>query len=267
MLDWRRIIRRSWGQKAKSVTRSAIESSEYLALELVQRARGAGGSAEFRAAALSAFSALVACDNAVFSELGSDQPLITHAVGESELRTMEFCDRNFPRYAAEVGRAMTAAQSRGGVLDHDVFSQSQRSKMAFYAEVMRPQGLESMLVLVPKWRGRALGMIRLQRTTRREFHSEDLALALRLLPAVEVSLVALRSQWPGRDAWQPRLSRRETEVALHVARGLTTPQIALLLGTSKLTVRNQIGRIFDRIGVASRAELAAWVASSQAPRR
>jgi DNA-binding CsgD family transcriptional regulator len=50
------------------------------------------------------------------------------------------------------------------------------------------------------------------------------------------------------------LSRREAQIAAHVERGLTTTQIALIVGTSPLTVRNRIGHIFDKTGVASRAE-------------
>jgi DNA-binding CsgD family transcriptional regulator len=52
-----------------------------------------------------------------------------------------------------------------------------------------------------------------------------------------------------------------------VARGLTTPHIALILGTSPLTVRNQLCRVFDKTRVASRAELATWVAQRSLARR
>jgi DNA-binding CsgD family transcriptional regulator len=232
-------------------------------MDLAQRAREAKDSFEFRCHALDALSQLIACDTAVFVEPESDRPLATRGVDEPGLKVIEFCEQNFSNYASEVGPVVAALQRLGGALDRDLVSLRERRKFAFYADIVRPQYIDSMLVMVPRWRGLPLGMLRLQRSRGSAFQSEDLALAMQLLPAVEVSLAALRTAWPGRQPFGPRLTPRENEIAAHVARGLTTPQIALLLGTSRLTVRNQIGRIFDKLGIASRAELAAWVAKRQ----
>ena len=68
-------------------------------------------------------------------------------------------------------------------------------------------------------------------------------------------------------AIQPRLSSpdsrsltpREREVALYVARGALTREIAAALFISRGTVRTHIERIFRKTGVHSRAQLAAWV--------
>ena len=56
-----------------------------------------------------------------------------------------------------------------------------------------------------------------------------------------------------------QLPHREAEVARLVADGLTNREIALVLGTSPHTVRNQLSRIFERLGVSSRLELAMWM--------
>ncbi|MCC6625499.1 MAG: AAA family ATPase [Deltaproteobacteria bacterium] len=56
------------------------------------------------------------------------------------------------------------------------------------------------------------------------------------------------------------LTRRQREVAEHVSRGLTNKEIAAVLGTSPHTVRNQLVQIFERLGIATRSELAALVA-------
>jgi DNA-binding CsgD family transcriptional regulator len=242
---------------------SASSACQRMALELAQFARAARDSYEFRAYALEAVGGLVACDTAVFVDTESDQPLATRGVDDAGLRLIHYCEQNFGNYASEVDPIMTALDRLGGVLDHDFFSLRDRRRFAFYADIVRPQYIDSMLVLVPKWRGLPLGMLRLQRSRGSAFRIDDLALAMQLLPAVEVSLAALHAAWPRRQALVPKLSARESEIVMHVARGLTTPQIALLLGTSRLTVRNQIGRIFDKLGISSRAELAAWAARSQ----
>lgn len=247
------------------MTQAAADNCERWALELVQRAREARDSAEFRAWTLDTLRAVVPCDRAIFSEPGSERPLVTYAVDDASIGLIQACEQNFEHYAREVETATTAAYRAGGILDHDVFSASERSRSAFYSEIVQPQRIESMLVLMPKWRGSALGWLRLERVRGRGFRQEELALALRLLPAAEVSLAALRAEWLGQGVRLQRLTPRETEIAMHVARGLSTPQIGLLLGTSKLTVRNQLGRIFEKLGVGSRAELASYVARRRTP--
>lgn len=53
------------------------------------------------------------------------------------------------------------------------------------------------------------------------------------------------------------LSARETEVARLAARGLRNRDIAQALGLTESTVKMHMGNAFDKLGVASRAELAA----------
>lgn len=53
------------------------------------------------------------------------------------------------------------------------------------------------------------------------------------------------------------LSARETEVAQLAARGLRNRDIAAALGLTESTIKMHIGSIFDKLGVGSRAELAA----------
>ncbi len=68
--------------------------------------------------------------------------------------------------------------------------------------------------------------------------------------------------------FQPELSCltfREREVAELFATGLTHRQVAAALETSPSTVRNQLARIYDKLGLSSKAELAALL--SQPERR
>ena len=50
------------------------------------------------------------------------------------------------------------------------------------------------------------------------------------------------------------LTSREAEILEHIARGLDNAQIAAQLGLSEKTVRNNITRIFDKLGVETRAQ-------------
>jgi DNA-binding CsgD family transcriptional regulator len=54
------------------------------------------------------------------------------------------------------------------------------------------------------------------------------------------------------------LTGREEEVVHLVEDGLTNRQIAVKLGLSEHTVRNNLFRIFDKLGVSTRVELALY---------
>ena len=58
----------------------------------------------------------------------------------------------------------------------------------------------------------------------------------------------------GGKAFTSRQAAR-TEIFEYLQRGYSNRQIGLVLGTSPLTVRNQLARLFRKVGVASRAEL------------
>ncbi len=66
---------------------------------------------------------------------------------------------------------------------------------------------------------------------------------------------------PG-DEGTTELSRREREVAALVAAGNSNPEIAHTLYLSPRTVDSHMRRIFDKLGVSSRAQLAATIAAS-----
>ncbi len=74
------------------------------------------------------------------------------------------------------------------------------------------------------------------------------------------TLVAVPEQQPPHHEPTERLTAREQEVALLVARGLTNRRIAQELSISGRTVENHIGKIFKKLGFSSRSRIAAWVA-------
>ena len=60
---------------------------------------------------------------------------------------------------------------------------------------------------------------------------------------------------------QPRLTRRELDVAALVARGLSNSQIAAALVISARTVEKHVEHVMDKLGVSTRAQIAAWAAT------
>jgi non-specific serine/threonine protein kinase len=56
------------------------------------------------------------------------------------------------------------------------------------------------------------------------------------------------------------LTKREQEVAALVARGLTNPQIADVLIIGERTAQTHVANILNKLGLSSRAQIAAWVA-------
>ncbi|MBX5446668.1 LuxR C-terminal-related transcriptional regulator, partial [Sphaerobacter sp.] len=72
---------------------------------------------------------------------------------------------------------------------------------------------------------------------------------------------------PGRHYRRPRphlggLTRREYEVALQVALGKTNREIAADLSIGEKTVEMHVSNSLNKLGLRSRAQLAAWIASS-----
>jgi DNA-binding CsgD family transcriptional regulator len=58
------------------------------------------------------------------------------------------------------------------------------------------------------------------------------------------------------------LTRREAECVRLIGKGLTNPQIAKILGTSRMTVRNQIVSSMRKLGLKNRYEIAAAIIQS-----
>jgi DNA-binding CsgD family transcriptional regulator len=229
--------------------------------ELAALARDARDIAEFRTTALAVCRAMIGCDTALFSDLGRPEPLAALDVEPGNLELIAFCERNIHRYLPEMTPALERARRDGGCVDTLVYSEDERSRSRFFAEIVRTQGIHSMLVLQPRWRDQPLGLLRLQRHSARRFEQAELDVALRLLPVLELALAAMTAT-AGPPEVESVLTSREREIAAFVARGLTTPEIARLLGTSKLTVRNQVSRILRKARLSNRTELALWFSGS-----
>jgi two-component system, NarL family, nitrate/nitrite response regulator NarL len=88
--------------------------------------------------------------------------------------------------------------------------------------------------------------------------SEQLQL---LLSALQSEVMIPRVPSPGMKS----LAARETQVANLVAEGLPNKNVAAKLGLSEHTVSNYLFRIYNKLGISSRIELALYVLKEQEP--
>jgi non-specific serine/threonine protein kinase len=78
-----------------------------------------------------------------------------------------------------------------------------------------------------------------------------------------VPLAAPTPEEPPAAEPKERLTRREQEVAVLVARGLTNRQIAIELGISERTAGNHVAKILRKLGYRSRTQIASWTTERQ----
>lgn len=185
-------------------------------------------------------------------------------VDSEQLHYAHLC-RDFAetRYARDLQPVIIRSYQQGGCLTDEAYSANELENTRLYDEVLGPSRVRSAIHLCARWRGQPILRFTLSRHGIQRFDSSALERALRLLPTIEICHASLL-RFSATKPWPAQLlSPRELEVARHVARGLTNPQIASLLGTATSTVRNQIARIFDKIKVASRSELAAYMAENE----
>ena len=79
-------------------------------------------------------------------------------------------------------------------------------------------------------------------------------------------LAALSSGAASRIAISQRrlvLTQREQEIVCRVAEGLKNREIAEALNANEPTVKNHLFRIFERLGISSRAELIVYLIADQ----
>jgi DNA-binding NarL/FixJ family response regulator len=80
-----------------------------------------------------------------------------------------------------------------------------------------------------------------------------------ILEALVHGTLPVVTDWKG----QLLLSRREQEIVAKVAEGMRNREIAELLRLSEHTVNNHLFRIFERLGISSRAELILYLHSQK----
>lgn len=249
---------------------------------IVELAHASSSHLDFRSATLAALRQGFGFDTAIFFTTGAEAcagpPAGYNKSPESRPIFQHYRD-NYARLFGDLAKGRHASRRDGAFIDSDVYSLRERMSLPFFCEVTRPQGISQRLVAYLYLRGQELSVVQLCRHGRaRPFSGRDLA-AFRGLTgtlAVTDATFRLAEQRPSlaveaREAARARvpageldvLSKREQQVVAQVRWGYSNSEIAVLLGTSRFTVRNQLARIYEKLGVANRSELAAWVALAE----
>ncbi len=145
--------------------------------------------------------------------------------------------------------------------------QSQKSTTQFLWNALQ---VRSMAVLHCIWRGQLISTIFLFAEKKYTFTEEHRRYLQKILPWITIADAAFLSsteleqlktpqkrfdgvrQWHCLDA---RLTEKQKQIVEHIAAGLRNEEIAQTLGISVNTVRNQITRIFIRLGATNRVDV------------
>lgn len=170
-----------------------------------------------------------------------------------------FLRKNLDRFLAEFYPHEVALYTDQARVHHDVWPQSRQAQLAVFRELLHPTGVKHMIVRVGVRDGNVAG-VNLERRDATPYTERDLRLVDVVAPLLHIAeVMTLREQGDCISAeftYEYQLTRRESELVALTARGLQNSEIALLMGVSVNTVRNTLARIFEKVGVSKRAELA-----------
>lgn len=218
------------------------------------------GFEELAERTLDVLDSLVGFDTGLLLHFGGEKQLICRHLDEEQLHYARLCHAHYEtRYAESLAPIFRQAHLLGGCLTEDAYSESALERTVLHQEILRPSKIRSAIHLCASWRGQPLLRINLTRHGIQRFRPAELERALALLPTIEICHASILGTSPTGPDLGALLSPRELEVTKHVARGLSNPQIARVLGISPITVRNLLVRTFDKLRISSRAELAALV--------
>jgi DNA-binding CsgD family transcriptional regulator len=143
---------------------------------------------------------------------------------------------------------------------HDLLSPDEWHAHDLYRLVARQLPCEHYLLAPITAHGRIVATINLaRRACGKPFDATDLV----SLGVISGCLSAVYSHHRNEVAPGPPLTKRQREVAALVSRGFTNAQIGTCLGVSDNGIKQALKRIFERLDIGSRAELAAIVRATE----
>lgn len=204
---------------------------------------------EFERQALDVIGPRVGFDVAMFkraSGLGEYAPGLDSTVRDE-------CRELWGDFGVEWAPVAAAAKDQRYVaVDVEVLGVARLESSQCYQRLMRPHGGKCTAMVYLVRQGCPFGALALGRTTR-TFTEEELEYLRAVAPTLALCDCVL-SPPRAENADVLTLTRREREVLDYLRLGLTNGQIALALGTAERTVRNQLSRVYEKLGVANRAE-------------
>ena len=247
--------------------RHLTDRSRFLAT-LVDHAGACESVASFRLQILADLSRSVGCDGALVrpgARWAGARPLYVN----DDSRFTDIYVDNASRFGPELRRWCELSRGRRAFIDGEVHSNEQQQRMATYREMMHPEGIRSILACPLVACDGPVGLIFLFRRGRGSTFPGDTAVAAtRLLSALALADrivdMAFRRGRPLPPEARPAtpgggfesLGAREQQVAMLIAHGMQNKEIAALLGSSPNTVHTQTRRIFDKLGLHGRAQVA-----------
>jgi DNA-binding CsgD family transcriptional regulator len=189
--------------------------------------------------------------------LGIGAPDADFAVGSLGPGYLRRLQVGLAKYQREIAPVKAWALSHDGVaVDTDVLGPAAQGTR-YYDDLVRPAGGGHSLLCFLGLRGRAQGLLMLGREPGRRFRDRDLARLRGLRPALALGLAsfAAPTATPTTLASLAWLTARERAIADYLVLGFTNREIALALGTSPHTVRNQLASLFRKAEVTTRAEM------------
>ncbi|HVJ19796.1 MAG TPA: helix-turn-helix transcriptional regulator [Polyangiaceae bacterium] len=172
----------------------------------------------------------------------------------------QFLKLNLGRFLAEISLEEVARYTERARAHEEVWSEARQRELAVFQEVLFPTNMTRMAVRVSVRQGNVAGF-NLERRGRCSPFSEAqlglIDLAGPFLHIVELLTVDSEDDHTASNlASEYSLSKRESELVGLVTRGLQNSEIGMVLGVSANTVRNTLVRVFEKVGVTNRAELA-----------
>jgi DNA-binding CsgD family transcriptional regulator len=172
-----------------------------------------------------------------------------------QLEDNEILRRNHWRYATEMQPDELQRLTGSFCLDTELFERARRERMAVYEDFMRPNRQAGFIARYWFMDSRLWGMGMSRSST--QFGALERERLDALFPHVRAALRAgalLGGDRASGDPWS--LTPAEEKVMSLVTRGLTNGEAARLLGISPNTLRNTLARVFAKVGVSRRSELA-----------
>jgi DNA-binding NarL/FixJ family response regulator len=224
--------------------------------------------AEFRLQILEDLRRFAGCDGALLRPGERWAGSRTLYVNE-DCRFTDVYVENAARFGPELQRWCALSRGAEAFIDGDVYESRQQDRMAAYGDMIKPHGIRSILACPLTVAGAPVGLVFLfRRGSAARFPTQTAAVATRLLSALALTdrlletafargrpMASARPASPG-DAAFEALGPREQQVAALMAHGLQSKEIAALLGSSPHTVHVQTQRIFDKLGLHGRTQVA-----------
>jgi DNA-binding CsgD family transcriptional regulator len=193
----------------------------------------------------------------IHQHVPSTAPFETGVFEEMDMHYAGRCVSNWDeQYGQDMAWVVRASIEMGGVAI-DARSLGKRSQLAFYADIVGPTRVREGMFCSVELGGRPLSMCLLNRSSRSRVLEDSVATVRQLLPVFTLGdrVLSKRTMKLDEEAPIAGLSRRERQVTELITLGYTNPEIAMALGSSIHTVRNQVASIFRKAGASTRAEL------------